>query len=96
MLKNGKALSFITRKIAQINDTDIVLSGSRILVIENPWEVIDNSRQPKINFKSSLKLEAARVQSFLQDSRNQLWFGTDNGLFQCKYIDGKIEVYKTL
>jgi len=94
LLKNGKALSFITRKIAQINDTDIVLAGNRILVIENPWEVIDNSRQPKINFKSSLILKDSKVQSFLQDSSNQLWFGTDNGLLQCKYINGKIEIIR--
>jgi len=93
--KNGKASLFLTRKIVQINDSDIVLSGNRILVIENPWTEIDNSSQPKITIKSSLKITASRVQCFLQDSNNQLWFGTDNGLLQCKYIDGKIEIIRS-
>ena len=92
--RNGKASLFLTRKIAQINDTDIVLAGNRIIVLENPWKDIDNSRQPKITIKSSLKIAANRVQSFLQDRKNQLWFGTDKGLLQCSYIDGKIETIR--
>ncbi|REE08741.1 two component regulator with propeller domain [Winogradskyella pacifica] len=92
--RNGKASLFLTRKIAQINDTDIVLAGNRIVVLENPWNDIDNTRQPKLTIKFSLKIAANRVQSFLQDSNNQLWFGTDDGLLQCRYRDGKIEIVR--
>ncbi|WP_405575949.1 two-component regulator propeller domain-containing protein [Winogradskyella sp. Asnod2-B02-A] len=92
--KGGKASLFLTRKISQINDTDIVLSGNKILVIQNPWEEIDKSKQPKINISSGLRIEASRVQSFLQDSNNQLWFGTDEGLLQCTYKDGKIKIIR--
>ncbi|EPR70452.1 two-component system sensor histidine kinase/response regulator hybrid [Winogradskyella psychrotolerans RS-3] len=92
--RNGKAFLFLTRKIAQINDTDIVLAGNRIVVLENPWNDIDNTRQPKLTIKFSLKIAANRVQSFLQDSNNQLWFGTDDGLLQCRYRDGKIEIVR--
>ncbi|KGL62188.1 hybrid sensor histidine kinase/response regulator transcription factor [Polaribacter sp. Hel1_85] len=92
--KDNNAQLFLTRKIAQINETDIVLSGNKIIVIENPWKEIEQKRNPKIKIKSSLKIAASRVQSFLQDSSNQLWFGTDYGLLQCKYKDGNIKVIR--
>ncbi|WP_299098230.1 two-component regulator propeller domain-containing protein [uncultured Winogradskyella sp.] len=92
-LLNGVSSSlFLTRNITQINDTDFVLSGNRVLVIENPWKAFSGSRKPKITIKSRLKLDANRVVSFLQHSNGQLWFGTDKGLKQCKYVDGNIEV----
>jgi len=90
--KGGRAQLFSTRKIAQINETDFVLSGNKILVIENPWQEIDKKKNPKIYITSSLKIAASRVQCFLQDSNGQLWFGTDYGLLQCTYENGKIEV----
>ena len=90
--KGGRAQLFSTRKIAQINETDFVLSGNKILVIENPWQEIDQKKNPKIYITSSLKIAASRVQCFLQDSNGQLWFGTDYGLLQCTYENGKIEV----
>ncbi|WP_178984313.1 hybrid sensor histidine kinase/response regulator transcription factor [Winogradskyella helgolandensis] len=92
--KADKRPLFLTRKIAQINDTEIVLAGNRIIVIENPWKAIDESREPKINIKSTLNITASKVQSFLHDSNGQFWFGTDNGLLQCKYESGKIEVIR--
>jgi signal transduction histidine kinase/ligand-binding sensor domain-containing protein/DNA-binding response OmpR family regulator len=92
--ENNIAQLLLTRKITQINDTDIVLSGSKVVVIENPWKEIAQKRNPKINIKSSLKIAASKVQCFLQDSNNQLWFGTDYGLLQCKYEKGKIKVIR--
>ncbi|WP_179338500.1 hybrid sensor histidine kinase/response regulator transcription factor [Winogradskyella ludwigii] len=94
-LSNGdKASLFLTRKIAQINDTDFVLAGNRILVVENPWKAIDQSKQPQISIKSTLKITANKVQCFLQDSNHQLWFGTDVSLLQCTYVKGKIEIVR--
>jgi signal transduction histidine kinase/ligand-binding sensor domain-containing protein/DNA-binding response OmpR family regulator len=84
----------VTRKIAQVNETDLVLAGNNVIVIENPWNEIDQNRNPNINIKSSLKVKGSKVQSFLQGSNNQLWFGTDSGLLQCTYTDGKITVIK--
>ncbi|WP_055444442.1 hybrid sensor histidine kinase/response regulator transcription factor [Lacinutrix himadriensis] len=84
----------VTRKIAQVNETDIVFAGNNVLVIENPWKEIDQNKNPKINIKSSLKVKASRVQCFLQDSDNQLWFGTDSGLLQCSYEAGEIKVVR--
>lgn len=84
---------FLTRKIAQINDTDIVLAGNRILVVENAWKTIETSTQPKIAIKSALKT-TSKVQSFLQDSNKQLWFGTDRGLLQCSYERGKLKLIR--
>ncbi|WP_225035260.1 two-component regulator propeller domain-containing protein [Winogradskyella sp. SM1960] len=85
---------FLTRKIEQINDTEFVLAGNRIIVIQNPWNTIDASSQPEIPIKSILEISAGKVQSFLQDSNSQLWFGTDNGLLQSTYVNGKIEVVR--
>ena len=92
--KDNKVQLFSTRNIGQINETDIVLSGNKIIVIENPWKEIDQKKNPKIYIKSSLKIAANRVQCFLQNSNSQLWFGTDKGLMQCKYVDGKIETVR--
>ncbi|WP_179336170.1 hybrid sensor histidine kinase/response regulator transcription factor [Winogradskyella costae] len=92
--KGDKTPLFLTRKIAQINETEIVLAGNRIIVIENPWQAIDESRQPKMNIKSTLNITGSKVQSFLHDSNRQLWFGTDSGLLQCKYEGGNIKVIR--
>ena len=92
--KKNEAELYLTREIAQINETDIVLSGNKIIVIQNPWKEIEQKRNPKINIKSSLDIAASKVQCFLQDSSNQLWFGTDCGLLQCKYEAGEIKVIR--
>ncbi|MBU2939825.1 response regulator [Lacinutrix sp. C3R15] len=92
--KGEKTQILLTRKIAQINETDIVLAGNKVIVIENPWQEIDKNSKPNINIKSSLKVKVSKVQSFLQDSNNQLWFGTDSGLLQCTYTAGEIKLIK--
>jgi len=92
--EGGNTQMLVTRKIAQVNETDLVLAGNNVIVIENPWNEIDQNRNPNINIKSSLKVKGSKVQSFLQGSNNQLWFGTDSGLLQCTYTDGKITVIK--
>ncbi|SDS22696.1 Two component regulator propeller [Polaribacter sp. KT25b] len=92
--ENDKSPLVLVREIAQINETDIVLSGNKIVVIENPWKEIKEKRNPKIHVKSTLKIAANRVQCFLQDSNNQLWFGTDYGLLQCKYEEGEVKVIR--
>ena len=90
--KDYKTPLLLTRKIAQINNTDIVLSGNKIIVIENPWKKIEQDNKPKIKIKANLEIDGTRVQCFLQDTTNQLWFGTDYGLLQCKYENDKITV----
>jgi len=92
--ENDKLPLLLVREIAQINETDFVLSGNKIIVIENPWKEIAQKKNPKIHTKSSLRIAASRVQCFLQDSNNQLWFGTDYGLLQCTYKEGKIKVIR--
>ena len=92
--KGGEVSLLLTRKIAQINDSDLVFAGNKVIVIENPWKAIDQVSKPSLSVKSILKIDATRVQSFLQDSNNKLWFGTDFGLLQCKYENGKIEVVR--
>ncbi|WP_179375944.1 hybrid sensor histidine kinase/response regulator transcription factor [Winogradskyella wichelsiae] len=92
--KGDKTPLFLTRKIAQISETEIVLAGNRIIVIENPWQSINESEHPKINIKSTLNITGRKVQSFLHDSHRQFWFGTDNGLMQCQYENGKIEIIR--
>ncbi|WP_298946205.1 two-component regulator propeller domain-containing protein [uncultured Polaribacter sp.] len=92
--EDNKLPLLLTRKIAQINERDIVLAGNKIVVIENPWREIEREKNPKINAKSYLEIAASKVQCFLQASNNQFWFGTDYGLLQCKYEDGRITVIR--
>jgi len=92
--EGDKTPMLVTRKIAQVNETDIVLAGNKVIVIANPWQEIDQNRNPNISIKSSLKVKGNKVQCFLQDSDNQLWLGTDSGLLQCTYKAGEIEVLR--
>ena len=92
--KNDKLPLLLVRSISQINKNEIILSGNRILVIENPWNELEQKRNPKIKVKTSLEIKAIKVQCFLQASNKYLWFGTNDGLLQCTYIDGKITVVR--
>ena len=92
--KKYKTPLFSIRNITQINTNEIILSGNRIIIIENPWVEIEQKRKPKITIKSNPKILTSRVECFLQDSSNQLWFGTDSGLLQCKYEDGEITLIR--
>jgi signal transduction histidine kinase/ligand-binding sensor domain-containing protein/DNA-binding response OmpR family regulator len=92
--KDEKLPLLLVRSISQINKNEIILSGNRILVIENPWKELEQKRNPKIEVKTSLEIKAIKVQCFLQASNNYLWFGTNDGLLQCKYENGKITVIR--
>lgn len=83
-----------TREIYQINTNELILCGSKIVIIENPWAEITEKRNPKINIKASLQFDTNKVQCFLQGSDNQLWFGSNSGLLQCKYENEKITVIR--
>ncbi|WP_405562466.1 two-component regulator propeller domain-containing protein [Polaribacter sp. Asnod6-C07] len=92
--ENGKLPLPLVRVISQINKNEIVLSGKRIIVIENPWKELDQKRNPEIKVKASLEIKAAKVQCFLQASNKYLWFGTNDGLLQCTYEGGNITVIR--
>ena len=93
-LKGEKLSVLLVREISQINKNEIILSGKRIVVVENPWKELEQKRKPKIKVKSILEISDSRVQCFLQARNNYLWFGTNSGLLQCKYEDGKITVIR--
>lgn len=70
------------RAFFQNDQEKIIIGGSQIIVLENPWEKIQNEEAPEIDAYSILDLGPKSVQTFLMDTRKKLWIGTLNGLFE--------------
>ena len=83
-------LGFV-RVIKQISESEIILAGNRVVVLNNPWAYFKSSI-PEANckiFKNSIE---GNIQSFEKDKNNQFWIGTNRGLYQCNYDDSGFNV----
>jgi signal transduction histidine kinase/ligand-binding sensor domain-containing protein/DNA-binding response OmpR family regulator len=85
---NYQSVGFV-RVIEQINDNEILFAGNKIIIVNNPWQNLNNAI-PELSIKFITNLQEGNVQAFQKGSNNQLWFGTNKGLYQCSYIDEKI------
>jgi signal transduction histidine kinase/ligand-binding sensor domain-containing protein/DNA-binding response OmpR family regulator len=86
IFENLKSKNFgFIRIIEQINDNQILFGGNLIVIIENPWIGLKKSF---VSVKSEWNLTEGNIQSFVKDTANQFWFGTNRGLYQSFY-DGK-------
>ncbi|CAH8293950.1 two component regulator with propeller domain [Mariniflexile fucanivorans] len=94
LLKDGKILpDQVYRDILQVDKTTIVLVGSEITVIQNPWSDIDKQQKPIINVKSFINLHERDIcHTVLKSIKNTLWFGTNKGLLYGNFNDGKITI----
>ena len=85
-----KAIGFnLIKSIYQINDHQILIGGSQLLLLENPWEAILN-KQP-IQIKSEL-LNLGYVNDIILEKENSCWVATREGLYKVKLAQGKLEV----
>ncbi|MCK0160530.1 hybrid sensor histidine kinase/response regulator transcription factor [Allomuricauda sp. F6463D] len=81
-----------TRKIYQIDDENVLLTGSSIVVISNPWQVIQENVKPQIPVKSSVLLQSESVQSLVENEKGSFWFGTDKGLIHGNFDGESIKI----
>ncbi len=79
------------RIISQIDQNTIILGGSKIVLIQNPWEKIITQNNPSLEVNSVLN-GLGRLQSFIKDRNSNFWVGTTIGLFQCVYLDKTFKI----
>lgn len=93
---NGKIVSKqYFRSIYQIDDTHLILLGSKITVINNPWTEIETKSVPQIEVKTIHNTKDRIVyNSVLKDKQQNLWFATSNGLYIGSFDGKKINIKK--
>lgn len=87
---NGKKVSngFI-RVIQQIDENHIVIGGSHINLLTNPWASILNNTAIEVNNQLYNLVKDNQINDFSRDSLGNYWFATTNGLFRIIYNKGK-------
>jgi signal transduction histidine kinase/ligand-binding sensor domain-containing protein/DNA-binding response OmpR family regulator len=96
--QDGKSLDFTScRVIYQIDPNTILLGGNNITVLKNPWEAIQNQKEPSIKV-DHIYDEISYIQTFLSHKQDNFWFGTGNGLYLLTYTNNvfkAIQAYST-
>ena len=87
---DNESFGFV-RIIEQINDSEILFAGNKVVIVENPWQSI-NDKKSFVNVKSVLNITEGNIQAFVKDNNNQFWLGTNKGLYQSFYNGKKIEI----
>ncbi len=91
---DGVALSDkVLTVIEQIDSNTMLFAGNRIMVVKNPWEAIQNQKEPSLEV-SAVFDEFTNVQAFVKDKKDNYWFGTSNGLFVLRYINNGFKAIK--
>lgn len=65
-------------KIKQIDDHHIIIGGSRICLLKDPWEAILSNKT--VVLKNNI-LDLGFLNDFIQDEKNTYWFATRKGLY---------------
>ncbi|MEG3656195.1 two-component regulator propeller domain-containing protein [Arenibacter palladensis] len=87
LLNNG------IRSISQISENEILLLGSQLTVVQNPWPVIDRSKNPVLELRSSISLENEIGHIFLKSGNGSWWIGTKKGLVHASYDGEEIKIH---
>jgi len=77
------------RVIDQVNADQIMLAGSNIFILNNPWGNILNSSPIEIDERLFDLGKDNQVNDYLKDSFGNYWFVTTNGVFRVTYKEGK-------
>lgn len=68
------------REIYQIDDENLMVTGSSIIVLSNPWKAISENLNPQLPILSSVPLHSERVQALVENEKGSFWFGTNKRL----------------
>lgn len=77
-------------QIIQIDKTHMLLGGNEILLVDNPWQDLNDNNNPLLNIKSIYDLKDGCVQTILKDDKNSFWYGTTKGLLHGTFKQNKI------
>ncbi|MGJ8592762.1 MAG: hybrid sensor histidine kinase/response regulator transcription factor [Aquaticitalea sp.] len=70
------------RLIEQMNDDQIILGGSKIVMVDNPWNAILNN-EPLIAGKPLFDMGSNnQINEYLKDDFGNLWFATIHGVYR--------------
>lgn len=78
--------------ILQIDKEHLLLVGTNLLVIKNPWEAIKRKQSPKINAVSYIRLKENKAYKILKDRKDKIWIGSSKGLLKIKLKNGEISI----
>ncbi len=96
LVKEGiQILNREIRSICQVADNNVLLVGSQINVIENPWSKIDRSKNPVVEVKLVVPLDNKIGHTFLKASDGSFWIGTKKGLIHASFNNGEIKIDRT-
>ncbi|MBU2929894.1 hybrid sensor histidine kinase/response regulator transcription factor [Winogradskyella psychrotolerans] len=75
------------RLIEQMNDDQVILGGSEIVMLNNPWEAILNNKpieagQPLFDIGIN-----NQINEYLKDDFGNFWFATINGVYRVAHND---------
>lgn len=76
-------------KIKQIDDHHIIIGGSRICLLKDPWQDILCNRP--ITLKNNV-LDLGYVNDFIQDENNTYWFATRKGLYNLEIENEEFKI----
>jgi signal transduction histidine kinase/ligand-binding sensor domain-containing protein/DNA-binding response OmpR family regulator len=80
------------RVIEQINPNQILIGGSEAYLLENPWDWILNDKPVPVGLSLLDKEKNKSIIAFKKDGFGNLWFGTQNGIYQVLEKDKKFLV----
>lgn len=81
--------NIFNRVIEQLNDHQIILGGSRISILNNPWDNILNGNPVEIDSELYDLLKNALISDYVKDSYGNYWFVTANGVYRIVFNGGK-------
>jgi signal transduction histidine kinase/DNA-binding response OmpR family regulator len=93
-LKSGDRLisSTLNRVIAQIDTNRILIGGTRVSILKDPWKyILKNEAIPVENNMPNYD-EIISVNDFFQDDFGNFWFATRNGILRLKNENGQFQI----
>ena len=84
LLNSGKG-NFSTvgnRVIEQISSNKILIAGSQVYLLDNPWKWVLHDKPVPVNTPLFDLDENNTINAFKEDGFGNLWFGTQNGIYR--------------
>tara|TARA_Y100001933_G_scaffold265193_1_gene336746 strand:+ start:8593 stop:12798 length:4206 start_codon:yes stop_codon:yes gene_type:complete len=80
------------REVYQIDDSHVLIAGSSIAIVSNPWPIIRTSTNPQLSVLSCVGFESERVQALVENQKGSFWFGTNKGLLHGNFNGKEIKI----
>ncbi|MCG9792320.1 hybrid sensor histidine kinase/response regulator transcription factor [Flavobacterium algicola] len=86
----GKTVeNLFNRVISQIDSNHIILGGSHILLLDNPWSTILNNSPVEVDAAMYNVVKGSQINDYVKDAYGNYWFVTTNGVYRIVYRNGQ-------